>query len=169
MKKIEMFNFSIGEKKNKPKKLTKQELSDKLILAQSELEEKKDELLQIYKERGEGFTKQIRYLDVLEEQKEEISKLKDNIKELKAQNKEYKNRVNEYVGSVLKISPSVSKCKSKEDVFSYIEVYYVSDEEIPLEEICKACDKLKITKTSIKNYNEDIYNELKVKNWNIGE
>ena len=169
MKKIEMFNFSIGEKKNKQIKLTKKELSDKLILTQSDLEEKTNELLQLYKERGEGVTKQVRCLDTLEEQKEEISKLKDTIKELRGQNKEYKNRVSTYISTILNIAPSITKCKKKDEFYAYLEVYYVTGEEIPLEDIFETCNRLKITKNSIKNYDEDIYTELEVKSWEIEE
>ena len=47
---MELIKF--GFKKQKKKKLTRQELQDKVILLQEELDEKKDELLDIYKEIG---------------------------------------------------------------------------------------------------------------------
>lgn len=167
MNKLNIFNFSIKKNKPKQKKYTKQELSDILVSTQQELSKKKDELIDLYKERGDSFTSQIRCLEVVEEQKEEISKLKETIKDLKTQWKEYQNNVTEYAENILKLAPDVSKCDNKQDLFSYLEIYSILNDGIQIQELATVCEKLSVTKTAIKNYSESLYESLKVKSWEI--
>ena len=95
---MELIKF--GFKKQKKKKLTRQELQDKVILLQEELDEKKDELLEIYKERGKSFSSQIKYIDVVESQKKEINNLKQKLIEMNLSNKTYRKQVEEYIKSL---------------------------------------------------------------------
>lgn len=162
---MELIKF--GFKKQKKKKLTRQELQDKVILLQEELDEKKDELLDIYKERGKSFSSQIRYIDVVESQKKEINNLKQKLIEMNLSNKTYRKQVEEYIKSLLKITPNIKKCKDKQTFLLYLDVYYLASENIDINDVIEVCKKLNITKQCIKNYDENIYNKLQVENWEI--
>ena len=162
---MELIKF--GFKKQKKKKLTRQELQDKVILLQEELDEKKDELLDIYKERGKSFSSQIRYIDVVESQKKEINNLKRKLIEMNLSNKTYRKQVEEYIKSLLKITPSIKECKDKQTFLLYLDVYYLASEDIDINDVIEVCKKLNITKQCIKNYDENIYNTLQVENWEI--
>lgn len=162
---MELLKFGI--KKPKKKKLTKQELQDKVILLQEELDEKKDELLEIYKERGESFSSQIKYIDVVENQKKEINDLKQELTKIKLSNNTYRKQVEEYIKSLLKIAPNIKECKDKQTFLSYLDVYCLASESIDIDEVIEVCNKLNITKQCIKNYDENIYNVLQVETWEI--
>ena len=163
--------INFGAKKTKPtyKKYKKTELANMVISLQEDINEKNNELIELYKEREDGITAQKHYLDVVEEQKQEIAKLKDNIKELKTEMKEYKGNIGESITSLLEIAPSVENCNNPQDFFRYLEIYYISEDSLNVEDMQSSCNKLGITKESIKNYNEDLYNRLKIKEWEIGD
>ena len=164
-------NFSIKKEKKKQtriKKKTLKQLKDEVEDLTEKLANTQDDYIELLKEKGDSFTSQIKYIDVCEEQKEEIAKCKDNVKESKIELKSYKDKVTEYISSILEIVP-IKKCKNKTQVCSYLEVLSISNKlaDVDMEDIEFICNKYKITKETIKNYDENLYNSLKVKDWEI--